>query len=294
MNNLDIDKILTLDSSIYTNCKDYNEKFEKLATYLIKNVVLVINKKDYQICELEFYLKSNDHPDAFTHGDADQQVKGKFYFHRQNGGSYKGGTYKGLDITFKNKGNDKKSYNGALVRSIYDLTNQKLIEGPCRVVDHILSKTKHESISSLVEEQLKSTKQKDILQVQKTNGKSLLYLQLDTKNKLQNVTIYSGPRVGLTLKNYSESKVKYIMANYRYLIYPDQISKFKTGIILNMYKNGKTVEEIVQITRSNKKNVEKYMDSYNDAITKKLTAKHYDSKKLGVDDLCKLQKICTA
>ena len=66
MNNLDINDILSLDSDLYTSCKNYNEKFEKLASYLIKSVVLVINKQDYQICELEFYLKSNDHPDAFT------------------------------------------------------------------------------------------------------------------------------------------------------------------------------------------------------------------------------------
>jgi hypothetical protein len=60
--------------------------------------------------------------DEYTHCNDDQLKYGYWYFHKFPNGSYKGGTFKGLDITL---GNNKDKYCGILIRSIYDIENKK-------------------------------------------------------------------------------------------------------------------------------------------------------------------------
>lgn len=76
------------------------------------------------------------HNDTFTHGDKLQLKCGTWYFHRF-GSSFKGGTYKGLDLAF---GKEKDQvYGGILIRAIHN-AEDGFIEGPCRSVDTILKK----------------------------------------------------------------------------------------------------------------------------------------------------------
>jgi phenolic acid decarboxylase len=49
-------------------------------------------------------------------------------------GSYKGGTFKGIDLTMGNQ----KQHCGILIRSMYDVKNQKMICGPCNCVNELL------------------------------------------------------------------------------------------------------------------------------------------------------------
>lgn len=44
-------------------------------------------------------MKDEAHFDSFTHADEQQKKNGQWYFHKMGKG-YKGGSYKGLDITF--------------------------------------------------------------------------------------------------------------------------------------------------------------------------------------------------
>ena len=42
--------------------------FNKIADSLLNKYKLILkNGKEYRICEIEFYLKSKEHPDTFTH-----------------------------------------------------------------------------------------------------------------------------------------------------------------------------------------------------------------------------------
>ena len=126
----------------------------------------------FRICEVEFYLHCAGHTDTFSHRDELQRASsGQWYFHRQNGKSYKGGTYKGLDITFGSKG---EAFGGVLIRSIEEedvaktvgkkTINAKgkqqlklgkgsntFVEGPCRVVDRLLLAAQVSSIQELVD-----------------------------------------------------------------------------------------------------------------------------------------------
>ena len=64
-------------------------------------------------------------------------------------GTYKAGTYKGLDLAF---GRDEEAFGGILIRSVCSLDN-KFIEGPCLTVDNVLDKTKSMTIKGLVEKE---------------------------------------------------------------------------------------------------------------------------------------------
>lgn len=104
--------------------------------------VLEINKSgnQYRICEIEFYLNDDKyHKDTFTHGDPIQATNGKWYMHRmtaKNPMSFKGGTYKGMDLTFGKPG---QIYGGILIRSIMNIKTRTHIEGPCNCLDAILN-----------------------------------------------------------------------------------------------------------------------------------------------------------
>jgi len=66
----------------------------------MNSVSLVVNSiYRFRLVEIEFYLKGGKHNDIFTHCNKDQLSCGEWYFHKQKEG-YKGGSYKGLDITF--------------------------------------------------------------------------------------------------------------------------------------------------------------------------------------------------
>jgi len=111
------------------------ENFTYIADIILNHTLLMINGYPHRICEIEFYLNSESHPDEYVHCHEDQTKKGTWYFHRYNNGTYKNVTFKGLDIVL----GSENIYAGILIRSIIDIKQKKLIEGPCRTVNHILS-----------------------------------------------------------------------------------------------------------------------------------------------------------
>jgi hypothetical protein len=122
------------------------EEFDTIADKIINGVCLVIrNGADehvFRIAEIEFYLHSAEHPDPYVHQSQDQLDVGRWYFHRV-GESYRGGTFKGLDITFAHG-----MYGGILIRSLV-AADGEIIEGPSLCVDRILKTAAFESVASL-------------------------------------------------------------------------------------------------------------------------------------------------
>lgn len=239
--------------------------FNDIAECICNELILVIgNKAKFKIVEIEMYLKYSNHYDSFSHSD-DKQLNtcGEWYFHRQNGKSYKGGTYKGLDITFGTIG---KAYGGILIRSIENLENGEVIEGPCRVVDKILSCVNRKSIVTLVESKqfvLNVTDLKSILRLESINSSNDINLQEKEKKRM----IISSPRVGLTLKRCDDFKPYFLMLPYRFHTRPDKVTKYKSMMILSYWKsNGaadiKEIAEVFDITISQ---VEKLTDAFEKA-----------------------------
>eukprot|EP01064_Diplonema_japonicum_P029177 TRINITY_DN4651_c1_g1_i1.p1 TRINITY_DN4651_c1_g1~~TRINITY_DN4651_c1_g1_i1.p1 ORF type:complete len:331 (+),score=50.57 TRINITY_DN4651_c1_g1_i1:49-993(+) len=196
----------------------YEEQQKKLfsvASDLMTYFELDINGKAWRISEVEAYVHHDTHKDVYTHRQPDQLESGSWYFHRQgNTGAYKGGTYKGLDLTMGNE--ETKMYCGFLIRSIS--SSGVVVEGPCLAVNKILELNQCDSIASFANG--RTGKQ---LYAESTEG---LTLKL-SKTPLDK-PVFSGPRVGLTLRS-DPGKVKFCARAYRFSTTPAQIKKFKAG-----------------------------------------------------------------
>jgi len=174
--------------------------FDKIAYNLLNKVVLNSGSNLYRICEIEMYCYSELHPDLYVHRVEDQKTNGKFYFHKFSNGTYKAGTFKGLDITY----GDEKTYFGVLIRSILNLKTRELTEGSCNCVNELIGGITVKEFMS------------------KFDG----IISIDNKDfglidyKLPIKPLYHGPRIGLSDK-YPEFRDR----DYRYAIYIEHIVK---------------------------------------------------------------------
>lgn len=203
-----------------------NEMFDQIAEEILFCSHLVINGSNFKILEIEFYLNNSQHPDIFTHSSKYQKTNFHWYFHRSSEGehSYKGGTYKGLDLTF----GSETSHGGILLRSIMDEKTNEIIEGPCKVVDKILDVCKSNTIKDLVVERLKNNI---------CANNPVLHIKQDVCRNMGNV--FKSPRIGLTLKKKDnfDLRVQYISRLYRYVVYPSKISKGKKMVMAIAFNN---------------------------------------------------------
>jgi 3-methyladenine DNA glycosylase Mpg len=182
--------------------------FEALAHQLLNESVLIVNSgatttttlptKHYRLCEIEMYYKNrSDHNDEYVHGHQDQLKHAHFYFHRYHNGTYKAGTYKGMDITFGNE----NVYFGVLVRSIEDLDTGEFTEGPCRVVNKLLESFQVNNVKELFATHFPSLQQisVDNPRLQLSSGVTTAS-QSPILSTLTEEKVYRGPRIGLSDK----------------------------------------------------------------------------------------------
>jgi len=139
-----------------------------------------------RIAEVELYLE----PDPYTHRDPHQiATSGKWYFHRQAGKGYKGGTFKGVDLTCGPAG----VAGGILIRAIIDGRTGDLIEGPCKVVEALLAATGFPDVGSLARAFPGGEDAPDPFAFDAP-------LRLDENPEAIPLYIAAGPRVGLSAK----------------------------------------------------------------------------------------------
>jgi len=200
--------------------------------------------------------------DIFTHGDEIQKTSGKWYFHR-TGSGYKGGSYKGLDITFSRRG-----FGGILIRAIKNVSSGEYIEGPCMVVNKILeSNSKKEIVDFVGSEGFES------LDVEK---KSRLYLRPETG--LEQKLLQTSGRFGLVLRN--DEQAKFVLKPYRFMSFPNEVRKGRQHLVLDLHHNGKTVKEISEISGCTPAQSGKWTSVYDETKSKgTLTAKSFYAKK---------------
>jgi hypothetical protein len=199
--------IFKLDTSKITS-----ELITDISRILLQNYVISVNNSKFQICEIEFYINTESHPDTYTHGDILQKTFGKIYFHRMNGKSYKGGTFKGMDLVLGNK----DMYFGILIRSMYDIDNKKMVSGPCNCVNTILALNNCDNISEFMK-----SRQEPL------DAVSDIGLRFMKSNIVFKDEIYSGTRIGLSDK-YPEWKNKL----YRFVSKISLIKKEKKKLII--------------------------------------------------------------
>jgi len=244
---------------------DFQSTFDQIAKTLMTNYTLTFGTEIYYFAELEFYLNHDYHPDVFTHGNEMQLTCNQWYFH-MNGKSFKGGNYKGLDITFGSSG-----YGGILIRALKSVFGNKYIDGPCLVVDKILEVCKKSDILSLVTDEYwnGSAFGPGILSIKSTSTPAV-------------VDITTSARVGLTLRK--DKQLSYIMRPYRYIAYPTLVRKGRQHLVLELHSRGRSIEAISDRTGCCTKQCQKWIDYYDVGYKGTSTAESYYGKTLKVNE----------
>lgn len=211
------------------------QAFRAIADLLLNGVTWHIAGAPHRFTELEFYLHSPAHPDTFTHGDVMQEEFARWYFHR-SGNTYKGGTYKGLDLAFGRPG----APAGALIRGAQSLDDGATIDGPCMCVDHLLARAGQPTIAALVASFDRSAD---------AAPDSPLYITLDDAPRAAD--IHESPRIGLTLKRGAlADRARFLARPYRFLSEPAKIKKGRPHLIIGMHRQGHDAAAIARITGS--------------------------------------------
>ena len=185
------------------------------AQVLVLNLTDTSPKIEFRLTEIEFYLYSVTHPDPYTHRAEEQKYKNRFYFHKFSNGTFKSGTWKGLDICLGNG----DSYFGALIRSITDIGTGRPIEGPCLTVNRILDHFGSGNVREFIDKVFGGKLDFDIYDESKP-------VHLRRSSGLQQETIFTGPRIGLSNK-WPEFRDRH----YRFCIYRDRLKKKKTSLV---------------------------------------------------------------
>ncbi|KAH3743865.1 hypothetical protein Pelo_14741 [Pelomyxa schiedti] len=225
-----------------TSRREVEAEFDKIASFLVNYCTVMINHVPHRFAELEFYLNGPTHQDTFTHGDQMQRTCANWYFHRV-GGKYKGGTFKGMDLTF----GPESAYGGILIRGLYDMVNNTLLDGPCVCVDHILKLNSCPSIEAFVTKEGTTVAFVDIGQPKAQRG---LYIESHPNLASRDIQPLKTPRVGLTLKNYSPHREEFIMQLYRYVAEPAATRKGKYHMCAALHARGTAQDEVCRITRA--------------------------------------------
>lgn len=220
--------------------------FDSIASQLLFGSDLVVGNESHRLVEIEFYYFGDEHPDPFTHRDLLQLEFGRWYFHRTRG-SYRGGSFKGLDLTF----GDGKAFGGILIRSI-ETADGKLIDGPSLCVDYLLAKAGAIAIAEL---------DAAIASRVAWDTESPLVLRWNESDRHQ---LYRSARVGLSLKKaqLSAQMPQYILLPYRYLTQPRRITKGKLYLVLSLHIQGIDPTIIQQITGCPKQSIIRYIADF--------------------------------
>lgn len=101
--------------------------------WLLTEGALFAGDRRFEPVEAELYLHGPGHLDPTVHQHPEQGEPGRFYLHRVGRG-FKGGSYKGLDLSWGGDG----AFGGALIRGLRD-EDGGIVSGPSLCVDALLA-----------------------------------------------------------------------------------------------------------------------------------------------------------
>lgn len=263
--------------------------FDQIADTLLNRTIMRVNGKPYRLVEIEFYACGETHPDPFTHCDEMQLETARWYFHR-TGGEYRGGSFKGMDITFGPEG----YYGGILIRSIEAITapgeEEVFISGPSLCVDHVIAQCYAGSVSHLA---------------------SLLYdrsvvcedparlLRLESSEDVEKRDLVMTPRFGLYLKRGDGKDVpeekrysRYVMREYRYISDARRVKKGRHFTSLALAFDGAQVAAINSRVGTPRKSITNYLEAFDRG--KSMDVKEFFFKDISTTEQCELYGSCAA
>lgn len=253
--------------------EQFGDWFARIAEVLLNETRMVAGGVAYRLTEVEFYYHGPDHPDRFAHRDPVQVHTGRWYFHR-TGGVYRGGSFKGVDLTF----GTPHAHAGILFRGL-EKPDGTLVDGPSLLVDHLLDATGAEAVPVL----------------DKVIGARRAWepgnpLRLEPVADLPHKELWRSARVGLTLKRASPlapEPPRYLLRPYRFLNEPRRIAKGKLLLVLALYAGGAGVEQITRDTGCPKGTVQRYVSDF-EAGRREAELLAYYGRELGPKDTCRL------
>jgi 3-methyladenine DNA glycosylase Mpg len=259
-------------SSLLHKREPLDDWFTNTAARLLFRSRLLIGRLPHRLVEIEFYYWSKEHPDPFTHRDPIQFHIGHWYFHRTHG-AYRGGSFKGLDLTF----GDGDASGGILIRGM-ETPEGALIDGPSRCVDHLLAAIGAATVAEL----------------DRAIDKRLAWeagnpLFLEETEALEKRPLFRSPRIGLLLKKAAVSKeaTRFLMRPYRCLSQPQRTKKGKLYLVLALYAQGAGIEDIQRTTNCPRRIVERYVADF-ERGRKEADFAAYFGIDLGPAELCKV------
>lgn len=211
-----------------------------VARWLIREVELVAGGEALRIEEAEAYFVGGAHRDPFAHRDPRQSTPGRWYFHRV-GPSYRGGSFKGLDLTFGPPG----TFGGVLIRSLRR-ADGALVCGPSKCVDHLLATTGAGDVAAL--DDGADARDGGALRLRPAPREVPLLLRT--------------ARVGLTLKRHApgDDRPRFLLRPDRFLTDPRGVAKGRVHTIIALHEAGMTPATIRAATGSTA--VERYLARY--------------------------------
>lgn len=239
--------------------------FDRIASLLLDRSALVVAGRAHRLREVELYLHGPGHEDPFAHRDPRQVSSRRWYLHRQ-GGSYRAGTYKGIDLTF----GPPSARGGILLRSL-STPEGRLVSGSSLCVDHLLARTGLGTVAAL-----------DRALGEMDDPTRPVHLAPRPPSELAAIVSpgspgaprspFAGPaplrvrsaRVGLTLKRAAQwpTMPAFLLRPYRYLDALRTIRKGRPQVVLALLRGGAAVEEVVERLGTPRRTVEAYLAAY--------------------------------
>jgi hypothetical protein len=211
------------------------EAFRALAELLLNRVTVHVGGAPHRYTEVEFYADGPEHGDPFTHGDPMQRELGRWYFHR-TGGTYRGGTYKGHDLTIGRA----DTAGGVLIRGLQRLDDSRRVDGPSTCVDHLLALTGHGGVASLAGSFDRAVDPP-------AAGASPLFATVDASTR--GLAVYATPRVGLSLKRgVTPGRLRFLARPYRFLTEPARVRKGRAHLVVSLHCAGHGAAVIAALT----------------------------------------------
>lgn len=221
--------------------------FEFLASRLLFGVSFFAGDTLHRLTEIEFYYHAPDHPDPFTHCHPRQLSLGQWYFHR-TANSYRGGSFKGVDLTF----GGSTAFGGVLIRGLQTQDGQ-LIDGPSLCVDQLLACCSQRTVSAL-DDAIAGRYVWDMSSP----------VRLVWHDQPANGTLYRSARVGLSLKQHTAAfdGLRFLLRPYRFLSEPRRIRKGRTQLLLALLAQGLPLSFIRERTGCNLAVLRRYLADY--------------------------------
>jgi hypothetical protein len=233
--------------------------FSRIAGRLLNGSFLNIRGETHRLTEIEFYYWSTDHADPFAHRHSVQTHLARWYFHR-TGDAYRGGTYKGVDLTLA--------------------TPQGVIDGPSLVVDYLLRTCGVRTVAEL----------DATISVRTAWDQSSPLYFVDAQDR--NHAVLACARVGLTLRRArsGDQRPHYLTRPYRFLVESSAIHKGKPQMVIAMHRAGQSAPAIAARIGSPARTVITYIAAY-EAGRRQGNFEDYVGRDLSSTDICRLHGI---